>query len=183
MIYNRGNINTYIKNQDAKFLFFWGHQPSKNDLISKGCLSQWYPKSFLENGIEYLTAEHYMMIHKARLFNDTEIEHKIFSSISPKDVKKLGRKIKTFDFNTWNLHKYNIVRQGNYLKFSQNEDLKQFLINTNDAVLVEASPYDYVWGIGLDEHNDLAISPDHWRGENLLGFALMEVRDMIKNKG
>lgn len=167
---------------NKEFLFFWGHQPSKDGSIIKTCMSQWWPANFEENGIVYKTAEHYMMAGKARLFNDQEIAEKIIAKTSPKDVKDLGRQIKNFDAALWDQHKYNIVEQGNYLKFSQNNNLKHFLIQTGTKVLVEASPVDPIWGIGLAEDNADAKEPLKWKGENLLGFALMEVRDKLNNK-
>lgn len=176
--------NDWLKQHVAKgerpdFLFFWGHQPSRDGSIIKTCLSQWWPSDFSENGIVYKTAEHYMMAEKARLFGDHEILEKILVKTSPKDVKDLGRQIRNFDAAIWDEAKYGIVRQGNYLKFSQNESLKHFLIQTSSKVLVEASPVDLIWGIGLAEDNPQAKNPAGWKGENLLGFALMQVRDAL----
>ena len=162
------------------FLFFWGHQSPKNGVISKACLSQWWPSSFIENEIIYQTAEHYMMGKKAFLFNDQDIFEKIVTKESPEDVKDLGRQIRNFDAAKWDLHKYEIVKQGNWLKFSQNEVLRLFLLQTKSKILVEASPVDAIWGIGLAEDNPNVLIPENWKGLNLLGFALMEVRDEIK---
>lgn len=170
----------FAENKPIEFLFFWGHQPSKDRSVSKACMSQWWPHSFTEDGTVYKTAEHYMMAGKAKLFNDTVIFEKILSKDSPKDVKDLGRQVKNFDVEVWNTEKYNIVKQGNLLKFSQNETLKEFLKQTKNKILVEASPVDPVWGIGLAEDNADAKDPSKWKGENLLGFALMEVRDELK---
>jgi hypothetical protein len=173
----------WLKTQtNADYLFFWGHQPSKDGSIIKTCMSQWWPSVFEEGGILYKTAEHYMMAQKAKLFEDLEIFEKIINKSSPKDVKDLGRQIKNFDPKTWDQNKYEIVKQGNFLKFSQDKSLKHFLIQTKNKVLVEASPVDAIWGIGLAEDNVDAKDPGNWKGENLLGFALMEVRDeLIKN--
>ena len=114
-----------------------------------------------------------------KLFNDNEIFHKIMSSKSPKEYKELGRKIKNFSDSKWNENKYQIVLKGNIAKFSQNEKLKVFLLNTGTKILVEASPYDKIWGIGLSADQENIENPLTWRGENLLGFALMEVRDLL----
>lgn len=177
MTYTKESIK---KEPMGEFLFFWGHRPSRDGSIIKSCLSQWWPAAFVENDVRYATAEHYMMAEKAHLFGDHEIREKILQKTSPKDVKDLGRQIRGFDAEMWDAHKYAIVRQGNYLKFSQNEELNQFLLQTTNKILVEASPVDAIWGIGLAEDHPDARNPDKWRGENLLGFALMEVRDQLK---
>jgi len=170
------------ENKKIEYLFFWGHQPSKDGSIIKTCMSQWWPVNFVDGKVKYKTTEHYMMEGKAKLFGDFEIAEQVIKCDSPKDVKALGRLVKNFDPVTWDAHKFQIVKQGNILKFSQNEDLKKFLLQTGSKVIVEASPRDLIWGIGLGEANPKSQHPDTWRGENLLGFALMEVRDeLIKN--
>ena len=170
----------WAKNQVIpEFLFFWGHT-NKQNKITKACLSQWWPCKFNANGIEYNCAEQYMMSEKAKLFNDQEIYQLILKESSQAKIKKLGRCIKNFNEAIWNKNKASIVIQGNILKFSQNIELKNFLIETGNKILVEASPYDKIWGIGLDENNPDCRNPFKWKGENLLGFSLMEVRDIIK---
>lgn len=171
-------IERFQRKEKLKFLFFWGH--TVKDEITKSCFSQWFPFKFEENGIVYKTAEHYMMAGKAKLFNDEEILVKILEASSPNQAKSLGRKVKNFDPKSWDEHKYDIVKQGNLLKFSQNEKFKEFLLSTNDKILVEASPYDKIWGIGMLETDTRAENPLLWNGENLLGFALMEVRDELR---
>lgn len=121
------------------------------DEITKSCFSQWFPCQFEENGIVYKTAEQYMMAHKAKLFDDNEILEKILKSETPNEAKSLGRKVKNFDSEVWDEHKYEILKQANILKFSQNQELKDFLLSTYDKILVEASPYDTIWGIGMLE--------------------------------
>ena len=171
----------WAKNQVIpEFLHFYGHI-SRDNKITKSCLSQWWPCKFKSNGIVYNCAEQYMMSEKAKLFKDDEIYQLILQESSQKQIKAYGRKIKNFNDEEWNKHKINIVIQGNILKFSQNEDLKQFLIGTGDKILVEASPTDRIWGIGLDKNNPDSRNPYKWRGENLLGFSLMKVRDIIKS--
>ena len=179
MMYDMNWLLKTIDEKEVDFLLFWGHQRSKDGSIIKTCMSQWWPSPFIENGIIYQTAEHYMMGKKALLFNDQEIFEKILVKESPKDVKDLGRQIRNFDVAKWDTHKYEIVKQGNLLKFSQNEDLSFFLLQTKDKVLAEASPVDAIWGIGLAEDHVDAKIPKNWKGLNLLGFALMEVRDEI----
>lgn len=165
---------------ESKFLFFWGHQPNKDGSISKTCFSQWWLSSFEVDKVIYKTAEHWMMAKKAELFNDNEILTKIIKANSPAEAKKLGREVKNYNDTVWLANRYGIVKQGNYHKFSQNADLKKFLINTKNRILVEASPVDPIWGIGMaGDHKDV-LNPEKWRGLNLLGFALMEVRDELK---
>ncbi|MEM9678896.1 MAG: NADAR family protein [Bacteroidota bacterium] len=183
MIYSRQKtIEAFDAGEKLKFLFFWGHQPSKDGTIIKSCFSQWWPSDFSINMVKYKTAEHYMMAEKAKLFHDEDVLKEILLSDHPHDAKKLGRKVKNFDDLLWNQHKYDFVKQGNYNKFSQNEDLKQFLLSTKNRIIVEASPRDRIWGIGMSESNEKAQNPNLWRGENLLGFALMEVRDMLETQ-
>lgn len=170
-------IEEYNRKEKLEFLFFWGH--TMKDEITKSCFSQWFPFEFQENGIIYKTAEHYMMAGKAKLFNDDEVLKQIVKAETPNLAKSLGRKVKNFDPKIWDEHKYQIVRQGNLLKFSQNEKFKEFLLSTNDKILVEASPYDTIWGVGMLETDPRAQNPSQWKGENLLGFALMEVRDEL----
>ncbi|OHT46719.1 MULTISPECIES: NADAR family protein [Flavobacterium] len=172
------NIDTIAP--ESKFLFFWGHQPSKDGTITKTCFSQWWLSSFKVNGVTYKTAEHWMMAKKAELFNDNEVLNKIIKANSPAEAKKLGRQVKNYDDAIWLENRFEIVKEGNYHKFSQNPDLKAFLLNTDERVIVEASPVDPIWGIGMaGDHKDV-LNPAKWKGLNLLGFALMEVRDELK---
>lgn len=175
-------IAEYHQNPNIDYLFFWGHQPAKNGEISKSCFSQWWEEVFEVNGIVYKTAEHWMMSEKAKLFEDQATFDKIIPCSSPAEAKKLGREILNFDPHIWDKHKYEIVKMGNIHKFSQNPKLKTFLFQTGQKVLVEASPYDQIWGIGMKEDHLNAQNPTAWKGENLLGFALMEVREeLMKN--
>jgi ribA/ribD-fused uncharacterized protein len=163
-----------------KFLFFWGHTPSFGETTGKCCLSQWYDSPFQVEGVLYKTAEHWMMAKKALLFEDNVMYDRIIAATKPGEAKELGKLVANFDDATWSAHKYSIVMEGNQHKFSRHNDLKQFLLNTYDRVLVEASPLDRIWGIGLAEDHPSASHADQWKGENLLGFALMEVRDSLK---
>lgn len=120
-----------------------------------------------------------MMAGKAQLFGDEERRKEILACSDPKQIKALGRKVRGFDQVVWDKFKYAIVLNGNWCKFSQNRELREFLLSTGDSVLVEASPYDRIWGIQLSADTPEAQNPFRWRGENLLGFALMEVRDEL----
>ena len=166
-------------NPEVQFVYFWGHMPAMNGVTST-CLSQWYDTAFEIDGIKYHTAEQYMMAQKALLFNDTEVYHEIMSADNPRDYKKLGRKIRNFDGKVWDTKKYEIVVEGNKAKFSQTPEFKEFLLSTGDAILVEASPYDRIWGIGLYPAQAAKGTVDQWRGLYLLGCALMEVRDWLR---
>ena len=164
-----------------KYLFFWGHTPKKDETIGSFCFSQWYPSTFVVKNITYPTAEHWMMAEKARLFNDSDIEAQIIKSMVPGQVKALGRQIKGFDEELWMNNRFDIVVEGNFHKFTQNEAMKEYLLNTHERVLVEASPVDNIWGIGLSKESKNIENPNTWRGSILLGFALMKVRDRIRN--
>lgn len=163
-----------------KYLFFWGHTPLKNGATNQSCFSQWFESPFEINGERFQTAEHFMMVEKARLFADEEAAQNILASSTPNHAKALGRTVKNFDNDTWNLNRFDIVVKGNIAKFRQNPELAQFLSNSGDRVLVEASPPDRIWGIGMSKTDPLIEQPKSWKGLNLLGFALMAVRDHLK---
>lgn len=167
------------KGQPFKYLCFWGHTPKYKDIVDKSCFSQWYPSVFEVDGYTYQNAEQFMMAQKARLFKDDGIFEKILKAENPKEVKALGRLVKNYNEEMWVEHRFEIVVQGNLAKFSQNLDLKQFLLNTSDSVIVEASPVDKIWGIGLATEDENAERPLLWSGLNLLGFALMDVRKQL----
>jgi len=165
----------------VKYLLFWGHRPSNDGSVTSSCFSQWFAgHSFSEKGVVYKTAEHFMMAGKAKLFNDEENFAKIIKSNSAAEAKKIGRMVRNFDQVIWEESRCEIVIRGNYLKFIQNEGLKKYLLSTDSRVLVEASPRDRIWGIGMGKHNENAKKPENWRGKNLLGFCLMEVRDQLQ---
>ena len=166
-------------NMNNEVIAFWGHQPSRDHTISKSCFSQWWISPFVFLEEEYKTAEHWMMAQKVKLFEDFNILEKIIKAETPIEVKKLGREVKNYNDKLWVEKRYEIVKQGNFLKFSQNELLRDFLINTNDSIIIESSPVDNIWGIGMDENHKDLKNPKNWLGLNLLGFALMEVRDIL----
>uniref|UniRef100_UPI00037CC52A NADAR family protein n=1 Tax=Nocardiopsis halotolerans TaxID=124252 RepID=UPI00037CC52A len=141
------------------------------------------PADFTVDGVGYPTAEHYMMAAKARLFHDAGAEERIIAAGHPRDAKVIGREVRGFDQEAWEAARFGIVVDGSVAKFGQNEDLREFLLGTGNRVLVEASPRDRVWGIGLGARNDHATVPERWRGLNLLGFALMEARARLASAG
>lgn len=182
MTYNRNwAIEKSKDGEQLDFLFFWGHQPSDDGSITKSCFSQWWVSPFIVNGETYQTAEHWMMAAKAKLFGDRNTLAKILETTEPSMAKKLGRDVLSFNPLIWDEKKLELVVEGNAHKFSQNERLKQFLLSTGDKVIVEASPVDSIWGIGMAASDSGVHDPQKWKGENLLGFALMEVRDKLRN--
>lgn len=150
------------------YYFFWG-----------GRCSQWFKSKFVIDEIEYNCAEQYMMAQKALLFNDLKSYKAIINSDDPKTQKAIGRRVANFDEHIWDEHKYQIVLIANVAKFSQNEDLKKFLVSLNGKIIVEASPYDTIWGIGLGQDDPRRFDETKWRGLNLLGKVLMETRDNL----
>ena len=167
------------KGKKFKYLFFWGHKQKNKNIIDKSCLSQWFPVGFEINKVHYPTAEHYMMVEKARLF-DPSMVSKILEAKTTKEVKSLGRKVRNFDAEIWDEKSFEIVFMGNLAKFSQNEKLKSFLLSTSNRIIVEASPYDKVWGIGMLQDHEHASSPLKWNGLNKLGFVLTQVKEELK---
>lgn len=174
-------IETLLKGEEVEFLHFWGHRPSKDGRVTVSCFSQWWMVPFTVGKDTYKSAEHWMMAGKARLFRDAEMLNEIIACETPGEAKKLGRKVRNWDFEKWNANKFEIVVQGNVHKFSQHPELKAFLLATGDQVIVEASPRDKIWGIGMGKSNPDASNPQKWKGPNLLGFALMETRDRLRN--
>jgi len=166
----------FAEGEAFEFLFFWGHRPAASGEITASCLSQWWEAPFTVDGQFYPTAEHFMMAAKAKLFDDAEILAEILDAPDPKTAKALGRKVRNFDDAAWKANARRLVTEGNIAKFSQNKDLKTFLLATEPKILVEASPYDRIWGIGMKAANPKAKDPATWGGQNLLGFALTDVR-------
>ncbi|MEV6941291.1 NADAR family protein [Streptomyces sp. NPDC051172] len=166
----------------VKYLRFWGHRARADGRVGPSCLSQWWPSPFTVDGVAYATAEHWMMAAKARLFDDTEAERRVLAAEHPSQAKKAGRLVRGFDEGTWERERFGIVLEGSVHKFAAHTDLREFLVNTGDRVLVEASPVDRVWGIGLAADDEAATDPERWRGPNLLGFALMEARERLREE-
>jgi ribA/ribD-fused uncharacterized protein len=163
-----------------RYLYFWGHRRARDGSVGAGCLSQWWPVAFTDDGSTFASAEHYMMAHKAWLFDDHRTAAEILTAEHPGEAKTLGRKVRGFDEQVWNAHRFDIVVRGNIAKFGCDPDLLRFLLGTRKRVLVEASPRDRIWGIGLTAMDEHAASPSTWRGLNLLGFALMAARDALE---
>jgi hypothetical protein len=165
--------------QQPEFRFFWGHRPRKDGRISESCLSQWFDAPFDHAGERYATAEHFMMAGKARLFGDEAVRAQILRAATPAEAKHLGRQIAGYDEALWREQRFGIVVEGNRAKFEQHAPLGAFLLSTGASVLVEASPNDAIWGIGLAADHPDARNPARWPGLNLLGFALMAVRGQL----
>jgi ribA/ribD-fused uncharacterized protein len=163
-----------------EFLFFWGHTVTDQP-VGKHVLSQWWPASFCIDGQKYASAEHYMMAQKARLFGDEGMFCAVLSAASPAQAKSIGRRVRGFDEERWVAHRFDIAVRGNVAKFGQNHQLQDWLLATGEMVLVEASPVDKIWGIGLSADDQRARDPDAWLGLNLLGFALMKVRQVLRS--
>ena len=152
-----------------KYVFFWN-----------GVFSQWYPSKFVIEGVEYNCCEQYMMSQKALLFNDLEINKMIMYSKSPDEQKGFGRRVKGFDKDKWEAVCREIVFDANMAKFSQNPKMLEELMDTKDLEIVEASPYDKIWGIGLHETDPKALDKSQWQGTNWLGEAIMSVREKLR---
>lgn len=162
--------------KSSDYTFFWD-----------GPFSQWDPSSFELDGIEYNCAEQAMMAAKAKLFDDADTLEQIMEADDPRTQKSLGRLVNDFDQDFWQEEEdngyprcWNIVWRINMAKFSQNSHLLQELLATNDTVLVEASPFDCIWGVGLKESDPRINNSENWRGTNWLGEVLTVVRGFLK---
>ena len=151
---------------DVKYTFFYGNTP----------FSQWHPSVFIIDDIAFNCAEQWMMYSKAWLFGDDASAKAILAATDPKVQKQLGRDVVGYVEAMWVEVRERIVKAGNRAKFTQNPDMLQALLDTAGTVLVEASPYDVVWGIGFRKSDPLAQDPRNWRGLNLLGKVLTELR-------
>lgn len=157
--------------------YFW------NTIYSQWYMSQDKDYLFEENGVGFITAEHYMMYHKALVFGDLETADKILKTVHPRDVKRLGRLVKNYDDLVWSEKRFDVVLNGNILKFSQNPELIDDLKKYKNKIFVEASPYDTIWGIGLHYDDDRILNESLWCGQNLLGKVINRVIDiLIKGK-
>ena len=166
---------------NADFLFFWRPKPVTHKPLGPFILSQWYEHPFTHEGDLYRSAEHLMMVKKAELFGDLKTAEKIRAALTPREAKALGREVQNFTEEVWVKHRTRIVEQVSMAKFGSDDNLTEYLLSTGNQVLVEASPHDQVWGIGLHQAHVDARIPKRWRGLNLLGFALMKTRRQLNN--
>ena len=152
-----------------EFVLFWS-----------GTFSQWFASEFTIDGQKYNTAEQYMMYKKALLFGDEEVANAIMRTANPREQKALGRKVRGFNVETWVEHCREYVYEANLAKFSQNPEMLDELMETGDRELVEASPYDKIWGIGIHYDDEKALDKEQWQGTNWLGEAIMRVRTELR---
>ena len=176
-------IERFESGDTLKFVYFWGHANKHNEQVGKFCFSQWYESQFTVDNITYKTSEHWMMAHKALLFDDRISFEKIIHSNKPGEAKEIGRQVLNYDDDIWNAKKFDIVKLGNIHKFNQHPEFADYLLKTESRILVEASPVDTIWGIGLAQDSKDIDNIYAWRGQNLLGFVLMEVRNFLKEFG
>lgn len=151
-----------------KYVFFWD-----------GIYSQWYHSPIVIDDVNYNCCEQYMMHQKALFFGDIETAKKIMKTPSPRDQKMLGRSVKNFNKDLWDRVNLNIVYKANLAKFTQIKELREALLNTGNRILVEASPYDQIWGIGMGEEEPGVENPINWKGQNLLGQVITLVKQEL----
>ncbi len=163
-------MNKGYKETD-KYIYFYG-----------SFFSQWAMRDMIIDGEKYNCCEQFMMVKKARLYGDCVNAIKIMDRDNPSVQKSLGRKVKNFDKDKWDNISRKVVYEANYAKFTQNEDLKNILLDTEDKIIVEASPYDCIWGVGLKADDKRILNPNNWRGTNWLGEEIMKVRDKINEE-
>lgn len=174
-------IEAQERGERLKLVCFWSHEGVR-DKVGAWVLSQWFPATFTVDGVDYPTAEHWMMASKARLFGDEAAEQRVLETAHPGAAKAIGREVRSFDHETWEAARVDVVIAGNLAKFTQHDALGSYLTGTGERVLVEASPTDRIWGAGLSaDHPDIERAAA-WPGENLLGFALMQVRRTLRGE-
>ncbi len=151
------------------------HNPNEEN----GYLSNWYLSNFVQDGILFSSMEQYMMYQKAMCFNDTVIAKKILDTKDVAEIKALGREVSNYNDSIWNGMRQILIYEGLMAKFTQNEDLKEQLLSTGDAILAECAVKDRIWGIGLSMTSPERLNIYKWNGQNLLGYALMIVRKKL----
>lgn len=151
------------------------HNPNEEN----GYLSNWYPTHFTVDGIEFSSMEQFMMYQKACCFHDASVANEILGTNDVAEIKKLGREVHGYDENTWNGVRQIVVYEGLKAKFSQNAELKAKLVDTGEAILAECAVRDQIWGIGLSMRDSNRLDRSKWKGKNLLGYALMMVREQL----
>ncbi|GAA1892310.1 NADAR family protein [Lapillicoccus jejuensis] len=173
-------VAAFEAGERPELVLFYGHRPEPDGSVGLGCLSQWWPAPFEVDGRRFATAEHWMMWCKARLFGDADAASRVLLEDDPAVAKKVGRSVRDFEKDAWTAESSRVVVEGNLAKFAAHPPLRDVLVGTGDAVLVEAAPRDVIWGIGLGAANPKAQDPRTWRGRNRLGFALMRVRERLR---
>lgn len=158
---------------DKKYTFFWKDGSP---------FSQWHRVGFTTEGIYFKTAEHFMMWKKAMLFGDALKADEVLKQIHPRDAKDKGREVSGFNKKIWEENCKRFVYDGNYAKFTQNPKILKVLMDTGNTKLVEASPSDNIWGIGLGENDAKRIPEEKWPGTNWLGEVLTELRENLKKQ-
>ena len=159
---------------DQEFICF--HKPEEEN----GYLSNWYQSGFSFRGTDFSSVEQYMMYRKAIMFGDDAVRNRILSTDDVAEIKLLGRSVRNYNDKLWDGQRQIIVYQGLLAKFAQNDDLRLRLLNTGSAVLAECAVTDKIWGIGLSMDDDRRFLIDQWQGSNMLGFSLMQVRNMLQ---
>lgn len=152
------------------------HNPDEEN----GFLSNWYPSHFSVDDNKFTSMEQYMMYKKAVIFNDEKIANEILSITDVAEIKRLGRMVSGYNDGIWNGLRQIIIYEGLIEKFIQNDTLREKLLETQDAILAECAVKDCIWGIGLSMRDDNRFEMSKWRGQNLLGYSLMMVREKIK---
>jgi ribA/ribD-fused uncharacterized protein len=162
------------ENNRHAYLFLWCGQ----------CFSNWHhsPNQFVDpiTELSFNSTEQYFMWAKATFFGDKEIADLVVKELDQRKIKELGRKIKNYNNDAWECVRFGFMVYANYLKYSQNASMGNELLSTQGKILVEASPYDTIWGVGLGENDPHILSEENWKGRNLLGKALMKVRTMLE---
>lgn len=158
------------------FVFFWGTKPPQ------GVFSNWYKKPFVHDGILFNCSEQYMMYAKAVVFGDEETSAKILNTYDPREQKALGRLVKNFDAAKWDIVCQDVMVPALVSKFEQDPYALEVIMSTGNAIIVEASPFDTIWGIGLSADHPDAQTPTKWRGKNYLGNVLMRARDELRRR-
>lgn len=164
-----------------RYLYFYDHY-NDTKYTNITCLSNFHPSFISDNKIIFFNVEQHFMYSKALFFHDVKTANEILSTRSPYRIRELGKKVKNFNYKTWESNKYKIMYKSIRLKFKQNPRMERFLLSTNNLILVNVDPVDTVWGIGMSLTDLMGVKEDQWKGENLLGKVLMNLRKHLKQE-
>lgn len=174
------SVNNLLSMEDIELAAYVFFAEAEQGEINASCMNMKYIAPFDVGEDHYVSAEHYYLAEKAKIAGDFKSRELIKKATEPAEFRMLEREIENLNPVTWDEVKYAIALVGNYHKFWNNMALKKYLMTTEQKILAYTDSEDLIWGTGLDIDHEDAEDPSKWPGQNLLGFAIMELRDHLR---